>query len=94
MKQKLNPMAAVAIVVVVLGAIFGVMYFLSEAPVQEGPLGPNFGAGGGPPGSGGPGGGGPPGGGKPAAGKDSAGGKDKKPSSSPAPNKSQERKSP
>lgn len=39
MKQNLNPIAIIAILVVVLGALFGVLYKMTEAPVSDKPQG-------------------------------------------------------
>ena len=45
--SKMHPGVAVAVVAAAVVAIFGVMYFLSEAPMSKIPQGPNFGVEGG-----------------------------------------------
>jgi hypothetical protein len=44
MKGKLHPGVAVGVILAAIGAIFGAMYVLSEAPMSKVPPGPNFGA--------------------------------------------------
>ncbi len=39
MKQKLNPVAIIVILVAVLGVIFGVLYKMTEAPISSKPGG-------------------------------------------------------